>query len=155
MDEIGVGRGRERASSFYFNDTATPEIYTLSLHDALPICYNDDIHYKNGCLLYSNAGWASVMLCFASRPPDPLLVGERWREMWLERLQTQPFPLEDRKSTRPNSSHSAITYAVSCLKQTSFHHTPSPTSSPSRPLPGLAWCWLLRRWALRVAPSGP
>ena len=56
--------------------------------------YNDDIHYKNGCLLYSNAGWASVMLCFASRPPDPLLVGERWREMWLERLQTQPFPLE-------------------------------------------------------------
>ena len=56
--------------------------------------YNDDIHYKNGCLLYSNAGWSAVMLCFASKPPDPLLVGDSWREMWLERLQTQPFPLE-------------------------------------------------------------
>ena len=56
--------------------------------------YNDDIHYKIGCLLYSNAGWSAVMLCFASKPPDPLRVGDSWREMWLERLQTQPFPLE-------------------------------------------------------------
>lgn len=56
--------------------------------------YNDDIHYKNGCLLSSNFNWSSVMLCFASRPPDPELVGERWKEMWLHRLNTQPFPLE-------------------------------------------------------------
>ena len=56
--------------------------------------YNDDIHYKNGCLLYSNAWWSAVMLCYASRPPDPALVGECWRDMWLHRLQTQPFPLE-------------------------------------------------------------
>lgn len=55
--------------------------------------YNDDIHYKNGCLLYSNFWWSSVMLCYASRPPDPLLVGEKWRDMWLHRLNTQPFPL--------------------------------------------------------------
>ena len=56
--------------------------------------YNDDIHYKNGCQLYSNFAWSSVMLCFASRPPDPQLVGEGWKETWLQRLNTQPFPLE-------------------------------------------------------------
>lgn len=56
--------------------------------------YNDDIHYKNGCQLYSNFGWSSTMLCFASRPPDPLSVGDKWKEMWKHRLETQPFPLE-------------------------------------------------------------
>jgi putative CocE/NonD family hydrolase len=55
--------------------------------------YNDDIHYKNGCLLYSNFYWSSTMLCYASRPPDPELVGDSWRETWLQRLNTQPFPL--------------------------------------------------------------
>ena len=55
--------------------------------------YNDDIHYKNGCLLYSNFTWSSNMLAYASRPPDPDLVGEVWRDMWRHRLQTQPFPL--------------------------------------------------------------
>ena len=57
--------------------------------------YNDDIHYKNGCLLNSNFAWSSVMLCFASRPPDPELVGEDWKKTWLQRLNTQPFPLEE------------------------------------------------------------
>ena len=56
--------------------------------------YNDDIHFKNGCHLYSNFSWSSVMLCYASRPPDPVLVGDQWKKMWLHRLRTQPFPLE-------------------------------------------------------------
>ena len=56
--------------------------------------YNDDIHYKNGCLLYSNFYWSSTMLCYASRPPDPELVGDSWRDTWLHRLNTQPFPLQ-------------------------------------------------------------
>jgi putative CocE/NonD family hydrolase len=56
--------------------------------------YNDDIHYKNGCLLNSNFSWSSVMLCYASRPPDPELFGKNWKESWLHRLNTQPFPLE-------------------------------------------------------------
>ena len=55
--------------------------------------YNDDIHYKNGCLLYANAYWSSTMLCYAARPPDPALVGGKWRNMWFERLDSQPFPL--------------------------------------------------------------
>jgi len=55
--------------------------------------YNDDVHYKNGCLLYSNFYWSNTMLCYTSRPPDPELVGDSWRETWLQRLNTQPFPL--------------------------------------------------------------
>jgi putative CocE/NonD family hydrolase len=52
--------------------------------------YADDIHFKGGCQLAENLGWSSTMLAFQSRPPDPLLVGERWREMWLERLRELP-----------------------------------------------------------------
>ncbi|MCW4115350.1 CocE/NonD family hydrolase [Aurantimonas sp. MSK8Z-1] len=57
--------------------------------------YNDDIHYKNGCHLSANLSWASTMLAYQSRAPDPDLVGERWREMWLERLEGEPFFLEE------------------------------------------------------------
>ena len=57
--------------------------------------YNDDIHYKGGCLLHSNFSWSSTMLCYASRPPDPELVGDGWRETWLHRLNTQPLPLDN------------------------------------------------------------
>ena len=56
--------------------------------------YADDIHYKGGCLLNENLGWASTMLAFSSRPPDPALVGDRWREMWLERLENMPLLAE-------------------------------------------------------------
>ncbi|MGH6917838.1 MAG: CocE/NonD family hydrolase, partial [Geminicoccaceae bacterium] len=48
--------------------------------------YADDIHFMGGCLLNDNLSWASTMLAYSSRPPDPALVGERWRAMWLERL---------------------------------------------------------------------
>jgi putative CocE/NonD family hydrolase len=55
--------------------------------------YADDIHYKGGCLINENLGWAATMLAYSSRPPDPRIVGARWRKMWLERLQNQPFLL--------------------------------------------------------------
>src|SRR6266567_8127724 len=73
---------------FFFNDTATTEIYTLSLHDALPICE----------VLRSLRG--------PSRGTDT--VEGRGR-------RAQDLP--DRKSTRLNSSHSQISYAVFCLKK--------------------------------------
>src|SRR5215216_6780175 len=73
---------------FFFNDTATTEIYTLSLHDALPIC-----------------GDALNLL------PDRLAVLQLQRGSG-----TGPTP--DRKSTRLNSSHQIISYAVFCLKKT-------------------------------------
>lgn len=53
--------------------------------------YADDIHYKGGCLLYENLGWSATMLAFSSRPPDPTLVGERWRDMWMHRLNNEPL----------------------------------------------------------------
>jgi len=51
--------------------------------------FADDIHYKGGCLLNENLGWAGTMLSYSSRPPDPAIVGENWRDMWLERLNNQ------------------------------------------------------------------
>lgn len=53
--------------------------------------YADDIHYKGGCLLNENLGWGATMLSYSSRPPDPEIVGPRWRQMWLERLEHEPF----------------------------------------------------------------
>ncbi len=49
--------------------------------------YTDDVHHMGGCLLGDNLSWASVMFAYNACPPDPALVGERWREMWLERLK--------------------------------------------------------------------
>ena len=57
--------------------------------------YADDIHYKGGCMLLENFGWSSTMFAYSSRPPDPALVGEKWREMWLERLRNEPLLICD------------------------------------------------------------
>ncbi|WAJ29194.1 CocE/NonD family hydrolase [Antarcticirhabdus aurantiaca] len=57
--------------------------------------YNDDIHFKNGGHLSANLSWAATMLAYQSRAPDPALVGERWRTLWLERLENEPFFLEE------------------------------------------------------------
>src|SRR5256886_11665154 len=81
------------SSFFFFNDTATTEIYTLSLHDALPISY------LRACV--DAKGDPNAI------PPGP------W-DSWLERERDS---IKDRKSTRLNSSHSQISYAVFCLKK--------------------------------------
>src|SRR5688572_31648972 len=88
---------------FFFNDTATTEIYTLSLHDALPIC--ERRHRKE-------------VVVRTDRPDDLVelgLDGARVgaRIVRLERIVGRT----DRKSTRLNSSHSQISYAVFCLKK--------------------------------------
>ncbi|PLW84010.1 peptidase S15 [Kineobactrum sediminis] len=49
--------------------------------------YSDDVHYMGGCLLGDNLSWASTMFAFNSLPPDPSIVGERWRRMWHDRLE--------------------------------------------------------------------
>lgn len=53
--------------------------------------YADDIHYKGGLLLNENMGWGATMLSYSSRAPDPAIVGEKWRDMWLQRLENEPF----------------------------------------------------------------
>src|SRR5256885_7284795 len=73
---------------FFFNDTATTEIYTLSLHDALPICRIGGVNvFGGGLALYDDHGRHTA----------------------------------DRKSTRLNSSHLVISYAVFCLKKKKNH----------------------------------
>jgi putative CocE/NonD family hydrolase len=51
--------------------------------------YADDIHFMGGCLLIDKIGWGSTIFSINSAPPDPAMVGERWRQMWLERLNKE------------------------------------------------------------------
>lgn len=57
--------------------------------------YADDAHYMGGCLLNENQIWGSILTMFAAYPPDPALVGDRWREMWHDRLDAlKCYPTE-------------------------------------------------------------
>src|SRR3712207_8854880 len=92
---------------FFFNDTATTEIYTLSLHDALPISDRSPPP-----ALRAHAGGRRATL--PRRPPTA--PGDDGTGRGL-RSPTAGRPLRDRKSTRLNSSHANISYAVFCLKK--------------------------------------
>ena len=48
--------------------------------------YADDVHYMGGCLLNQNMEWGSVMTLYSAMPPDPRISGDKWREIWKERL---------------------------------------------------------------------
>src|ERR1022692_1398184 len=85
---------------FFFNDTATTEIYTLSLHDALPIC-------------------SGAAPCAAT-----------------VRYDGAPGWYTDRKSTRLNSSHLVISYAVFCLKKKKHSNRPEMTEDTPRYVSG-------------------
>jgi len=55
--------------------------------------YSDDAHYMGGCLLNENQIWGTVLFGINALPPDPAIAGERWREMWMQRLERDlPFP---------------------------------------------------------------
>jgi putative CocE/NonD family hydrolase len=57
--------------------------------------YADDVHFMGGCLLSSDMlSWASIMLVYNALPPDPHIVGERWRQMWLDRIERTPPYIE-------------------------------------------------------------
>src|SRR3712207_6855469 len=85
---------------FFFNDTATTEIYTLSLHDALPI----------SAAAHRRPHRARPTQTQNPHTPD-LALGK----------PTRYLPPQDRKSTRLNSSHANISYAVFCLKKKKKH----------------------------------
>lgn len=55
--------------------------------------FADDIHYKGGCQLTEQVGWAATATSWFSMPPDPDLVGENWRDIWRARLDNTPFLL--------------------------------------------------------------
>src|SRR5256885_15450187 len=90
---------------FFFNDTATTEIYTLSLHDALPIYA---ISQRHGVPI-------SAIVPHLWSPEG--LIGLRKELAILVSLVAATLTLSDRKSTRLNSSHLVISYAVFCLKK--------------------------------------
>ena len=56
--------------------------------------YSDDMHYMGGCLLTDLMDWGTVFFGNFPRPPDPNIVGDRWREMWQKRLENMPLPIE-------------------------------------------------------------
>lgn len=79
-----------------FNSLQVAALRPPALKAIITICstadrFADDIHFKGGCLLGENFGWAANMLSYSSRPPDPLLMGPGWREQWLNRLREMPF----------------------------------------------------------------
>src|SRR5256885_8387036 len=100
---------------FFFNDTATTEIYTLSLHDALPIYSHGDRSDRGGPEAAPAAARRGAPLGgvrpHARRPRPP---PARRRAV-------------DRKSTRLNSSHLVISYAVFCLKKNKIYTAHTPT----------------------------
>jgi uncharacterized protein len=54
--------------------------------------YTDDVHWCGGCVFEPMLDWATTLLAYNARPPDPLVVGQRWRELWLARLEgSRPF----------------------------------------------------------------
>src|SRR2546430_5814961 len=94
---------------FFFNDTATTEIYTLSLHDALPIF--DQITCSGANCLISQYSVNKIN-------QDLDLVKQfAWVKSFHESEVLENLHKADRKSTRLNSSHSQISYAVFCLKK--------------------------------------
>ena len=56
--------------------------------------FADDVHHMGGCLLGDNLSWASTMFSYNSCPPDPEIVGEKWRDLWFERLRGSGLWLE-------------------------------------------------------------
>lgn len=57
--------------------------------------YADDIHFMGGCLLVDKINWGSTMFAYNAAPPDPALVGDKWRDMWKQRLEGSGFWLEE------------------------------------------------------------
>src|SRR2546427_9263982 len=104
---------------FFFNDTATTEIYTLSLHDALPISVAQvnlatGMRRDVGLVRHEHDGLAGLVQLFEQ--PHDFLAGRG---------------IEDRKSTRLNSSHSQISYAVFCLKKKTTARSGAPRPPPA------------------------
>src|SRR5256885_11193808 len=101
---------------FFLNDTATTEIYTLPLHDALPICVIRGSVTRSRTAWFRGSGRAASSTRHASSSA-PIVAGPA----------PKPGRPRDRKSTRLNSSHLVISYAVFCLKkkikQTNTDHT--------------------------------
>src|SRR3989337_2233182 len=133
----GAAIGREPGGSFFFNDTATTEIYTLSLHDALPIS-EDGIRdatvtgVRKSTRLNSSHGSISYAVFCLDRKSTRLNSSHGSISYVVLSL--------DRKSTRLKSSHGSISYAVFCLKKKNSANSQCSTGSPPSPRPSTVSC---------------
>jgi uncharacterized protein len=81
-----------------FNALQVAALRPPALKAVITLCaaddrYADDAHYKGGCLLNENMQWGSILMHNNALPPDPEIVGDRWRDMWRDRIQAlKPFP---------------------------------------------------------------
>src|SRR5258708_11513742 len=98
-----------RSTFFFFNDTATTEIYTLSLHDALPISLPDLDRPTGVPAAYADHARLMFDLQVLALQGDVTRV--------ISPCSASTCKSKDRKSTRLNSSHQIISYAVFCLKK--------------------------------------
>src|SRR3712207_7658607 len=103
-------------SFFFFNDTATTEIYTLSLHDALPISAPNVYEVASG-----DVEWLFVPLEAAAKMRASFMLLGPLLSRFGRVIISNPGG-EDRKSTRLNSSHANISYAVFCLKKKHIYY---------------------------------
>src|SRR5699024_12802495 len=106
---------------FYLTAPATTELYTLSLHDALPI-------FKSLGFKYSTRGAVTVSVSDIIVPPEKGQILKEADDQVAEinglyRMGMLSEDERDRKSTRLNSSHVSISYAVFCLKKKKKKHT--------------------------------
>src|SRR3712207_7839658 len=101
---------------FFFNDTATTEIYTLSLHDALPISRCP------GCGTVLTGGMLETLWQLAALSRG---LGRHACDCGHPEMRLLPDGVLDRKSTRLNSSHANISYAVFCLKKKNLPKFPT------------------------------
>src|SRR2546430_11091789 len=107
--------------SFFFNDTATTEIYTLSLHDALPILPGHAVGVNTGYVMTQNPNQAYDII---GATKTGITIDARGKP----HDENSPNH-EDRKSTRLNSSHSQTSYAVFCLKTNIVSCSPPPSTA--------------------------
>src|SRR5207253_4857525 len=107
--------------SFFFHESAPTEIYTLSLHDALPIWLisRADRRESHRFLVRDPRVSHSQRAPFAGLLPSQIALKQSQPTLRLTAMRRQVcgFVARDRKSTRLNSSHVAISYAVFCLKK--------------------------------------
>jgi len=84
-----------------FNSLEVAALQPPALKAIITVCssddrYSDDVHYKGGCVLSTDMlGWSTTMLAWNARPPDPAVLGESWRDCWLERLEQTPLLIQE------------------------------------------------------------
>ena len=108
-----------------FNSLQVASLNPKELKAIITVCssddrYADDVHYKGGCIMSTDMlGWATTMLAWNSRPPDPQVLGAKWKEVWFSRLEKTPLLVKNWLSHQHRDNywkHGSICEDFSSLK---------------------------------------